>query len=182
MGFRTPHSQLWLTMYRCCFKNHSDYDLRWIRCQQGDFRNCLFICKDKQNENIQEHHKGSSRVYSNHFSSNTPLCVGSPQAITVRCSFTCFPNLALPSAFPPPLKIKNFTRVMFTVTKTDEIDARLIALYGERMQPAPYKLRSVSILILKQKRTVLRQLKKQLVATRNLKGSMEVLPFFNPKC
>ena len=75
-----------------------------------------------------------------------------------------------------PLKIKNFARVMLTVTKTDEIDARLIALYGEKMQPAPYKL------VLKQKRTVLRQLKKQLVATRNLKGSMEVLPFFDPKC
>ena len=55
-----------------------------------------------------------------------------------------------------PLKIKNFARVMLTVTKTDEIDARLIALYGEKMQPAPYKL--------------------------NLKGSMEVLPFFDPKC
>ena len=72
-----------------------------------------------------------------------------------------------------PLKIKNFARAMLSVTKTDEIDARLIALYGERMQPDPYKLRSDSILVLKQKRTVLRQLKKQLVATRNLKGSME---------
>lgn len=71
-----------------------------------------------------------------------------------------------------PLKIKNFARVMLTVTKTDEIDARLIALYGEKMQPAPYKLRSDAILVLK----------KQLVATRNLKGSMEVLPFFDPKC
>lgn len=81
-----------------------------------------------------------------------------------------------------PLKIRNFARVMLTVTKTDEIDARMIALYGERMHPAPYKLRSGSILILKQKRTVLRQLKKQLVATRNLKGSMEVLPFFDPQC
>ena len=81
-----------------------------------------------------------------------------------------------------PLKIKNFARVMLTVIKTDEIDARLIALYGEKMQPAPYKLRSDAILVLKQKRTVLRQLKKQLVATRNLKGSMEVLPFFDPKC
>ena len=81
-----------------------------------------------------------------------------------------------------PLKIKNFARVMLTVTKTDEIDARLIALYGERMQPLPYRLRSEPILILKQKRTVLRQLKKQLVATRNLKDSMEVLPYFDPKC
>lgn len=81
-----------------------------------------------------------------------------------------------------PLKIKNFARTMLSVTKTDEIDARLIALYGERMQPVPYKLRSDSILILKQKRTVLRQLKKQLVATRNLKGSLEVLPSFDPEC
>ena len=40
-----------------------------------------------------------------------------------------------------PLKIKNFARAMLSVTKTDEIDARLIALYGERMQPDPYKLR-----------------------------------------
>ena len=81
-----------------------------------------------------------------------------------------------------PLKIKNFARVMLSVNKTDETDARLIALYGERMQPSPYKLRSKSILILKQKRTVLRQLKKQLVATWNLKGSMEVLPLFDAKC
>ena len=50
------------------------------------------------------------------------------------------------------------------------------------MQPAPYKLRSDAILTLKQKRTVIRQLKKQLIATRNLKGSMEVLPFFDAKC
>ncbi len=81
-----------------------------------------------------------------------------------------------------PLKIKNFARVMLSVTKTDETDARLIALYGEKMHPAPYKLRSDAILILKQKRTVIRQLKKQLIATRNLKGSMEALPFFDSKC
>ena len=81
-----------------------------------------------------------------------------------------------------PLKIKSFSRVMLSVVKTDEIDARLIALYGEKMQPAPYRLRSKTILVLKQKRTVLRQLKKQLVATRNLKGSMEVLPVFDSKC
>lgn len=81
-----------------------------------------------------------------------------------------------------PLKVKNFARVMLSTVKTDEIDARLIALYGERMQPAPYKLRSDAILTLKQKRTVIRQLKKQLTATKNLKGSMEALPFFDSKC
>ena len=81
-----------------------------------------------------------------------------------------------------PLKVKNFARVMLSTVKTDEIDARLITLYGEKMQPAPYKLRSDAILTLKQKRTVIRQLKKQLTATKNLKGSMETLPFFDPKC
>lgn len=72
--------------------------------------------------------------------------------------------------------------IMLSVIKSDEIDARLIALYGEKMQPSPYRMRSDSILILKQKRTVLRQLKKQLVATSNLKGSMEVLPIYDSKC
>lgn len=81
-----------------------------------------------------------------------------------------------------PLKVKNFARAMLSTVKTDEIDARLIALYGEKMQPAPYKLRSDAILTLKQKRSVIRQLKKQLIATKNLKGSMEVLPFFDSKC
>ena len=80
------------------------------------------------------------------------------------------------------LKIKNFARVMLSVVKTDEIDARLIDLYGERMQPAPFKLRSDSLLLLKQKRTVLRQLKKQLTANRNLEGSLKVLPFVDSKC
>lgn len=81
-----------------------------------------------------------------------------------------------------PLKIKNFARVMLSVVKTDQIDARLIALYGERMQPAPFKLRSDSILLLKQKRTVLRQLKKHLTASTNLQESMQCLPFLDTEC
>lgn len=36
--------------------------------------------------------------------------------------------------------------------------------------------------MLKQKEAVLRQLKKQFVATRNLKGSMEVLPLIDSTC
>ena len=34
-----------------------------------------------------------------------------------------------------PLKIKNFGRAVLTTVKTDKIDARLIALYEERMNP-----------------------------------------------
>lgn len=68
-----------------------------------------------------------------------------------------------------PLKVKNFAKAMLSVIKTDEIDARLIALYGERMQPKPYTMPSKELLTLKQKRTVIRQLKKQLVANQNLR-------------
>jgi transposase len=67
-----------------------------------------------------------------------------------------------------PQKIKHFARAMLSTTKTDEIDAKLIAMYGEKMEPAPYKIPSESIILLKQKRTVLRQLKKQLLMMTNL--------------
>lgn len=80
-----------------------------------------------------------------------------------------------------PLKIKNFARAMLSVVKTDEVDARLIAMYGERMQPAPFKPRSEVILILKQKRTVLRQFKKQRTAMKNILGSLESLPVKDKK-
>lgn len=75
-----------------------------------------------------------------------------------------------------PLKIKNFARAMLSTIKAEEIDARIIALYGEKMQPKPYKLSINAIFTLKQKRRVILQLKKQLIVARNLKGSMEVLP------
>lgn len=81
-----------------------------------------------------------------------------------------------------PLKIKNFARAMLSTVKTDKVDARMIALYGERMQPGAYVLPGDAMLRLKQKRTVIRQLKKQLAATKNLKQSMEVLPFFDVRC
>ena len=79
-----------------------------------------------------------------------------------------------------PQKIKHFARAMLSTTKTDEIDAKLIAMYGEKMEPAPYKIPSESIILHKQKRTVLRQLKKQLTAMINLQHSLSVLPKQDP--
>ena len=79
-----------------------------------------------------------------------------------------------------PQKIKYFARAMLSTTKTDEIDAKLIAMYGEKMEPAPYKIPSESIILLKQKRTVLRQLKQQLTAMINLQHSLSVLPKQDP--
>lgn len=75
-----------------------------------------------------------------------------------------------------PKQIKHFARMMMSVTKTDAKDACLIAQYGEKMTPAPYKMPSETILKLKQKRAVLHQLKKQLIANHNLLESLNVLP------
>lgn len=49
-----------------------------------------------------------------------------------------------------PLKIKNFARAMLSTVKTDKIDARLIALYGEKMNPQPFKIQGEAILRLRQ--------------------------------
>ena len=81
-----------------------------------------------------------------------------------------------------PKQIKNFARMMMTVTKTDAKDACLIAQYGEKMNPAQYKMPPASILALKQKRTVLCQLKKQRRATLNLLEAIEVLPYADKSC
>ena len=81
-----------------------------------------------------------------------------------------------------PKKIKNYARVMMTVTKTDAKDACLIADFGERFTPAPYRFPSEQIILLKQKKTVLRQLQKQLTATKNLISSLEPLPVKDKKC
>jgi len=86
----------------------------------------------------------------------------------------------IPVSMENPQKIKHFARAMLSTTKTDDIDAKLIAMYGEKMNPMPYKIPSDSIILLKQKRTVLRQLKKQLTMMINLQESMSVLPKQDP--
>lgn len=75
-----------------------------------------------------------------------------------------------------PKQIKYFARMMMAVTKTDHVDAKLIALYGEKMQPPIYQMPTETIVLLKQKKVILRQLKKQLTSLNNLKESFNVLP------
>lgn len=81
-----------------------------------------------------------------------------------------------------PYKVKNFAKTMMSTVKTDEVDARMIALYGEKINPEPYQMRSEDIMKLKQKRSVIRQIKKQLVANKNFKESMKALPFVDTAC
>ena len=75
-----------------------------------------------------------------------------------------------------PLKIKSFARAMLSTTKTDELDAQMIALYGKRMEPAPFKMPTEAIMELKQKRAVIAQFKKQLRMNQNFKKSYYKYP------
>ncbi|MCK0193569.1 IS110 family transposase [Ornithobacterium rhinotracheale] len=81
------------------------------------------------------------------------------------------------SSMVNPKQIKHFSRMMMTVTKTDPKDACMIAMYGEKMNPPVYKMPSEAVMLLKQKKTIIRQLKKQLTASKNLKSSLVMLPF-----
>ena len=81
-----------------------------------------------------------------------------------------------------PKQIKHFARMMMAVTKTDEKDACMIAMYGEKMNPPVYKMPSQAIILLRQKKTVIRQLRKQLVASKNLRESLVVLPYRDKAC
>ena len=75
-----------------------------------------------------------------------------------------------------PLKTHNFAKAELFVTKTDAEDAKLLSQYGKEKQPPVYKMPSETIMLLKQKRTILRQLKKQHTALSNMQKSLEVLP------
>lgn len=75
-----------------------------------------------------------------------------------------------------PLKTHNYAKSELAVTKTDAEDAKLLSRYGSEKHPEVYKMPIDAILLLKQKRTVLRQLKKQLTASTNLQKALEVLP------
>ena len=81
-----------------------------------------------------------------------------------------------------PRQIKHFARMMLSVVKTDSLDACLIAKYGEKMTPPVYNMPSETIFMLKQKRSVIRHLRKQLTATKNVRESMSVLPLVDKSC
>ena len=76
-----------------------------------------------------------------------------------------------------PLRIKHFANMMLSVTKTDIKNAKLIALFGQRMQPELYELPKQVLLELKHKRALYRQLKKQHVALLNTQHAYEKSPY-----
>jgi transposase len=75
-----------------------------------------------------------------------------------------------------PKQSHHFAKMRLSVTKTDESDAVLQARYGQMTQPAIYHIVSDALLRLRQKRTLLRQYKKQYQAMRNVEHSFSSLP------
>lgn len=75
-----------------------------------------------------------------------------------------------------PKQSHHFAKMRLSVTKTDESDAVLLARYGQMIQPAIYHIVSDALLRLRQKRTLLRQYKKQYQAMRNVEHSFSSLP------
>lgn len=63
-----------------------------------------------------------------------------------------------------PRQAAHFSQMLLRVTKTDSMDAILLAKYGQHMQPAIFQPNSKIMLHLKQKRALLKQLKKQKMA------------------
>ena len=57
---------------------------------------------------------------------------------TLLLYMLCEQNIAV--SLVNPKEVKHFARMMLTVTKTDDVDAKLIAMYGEKMTPPMYKM------------------------------------------
>ena len=132
-------------------------------------------------ETFQNDTKGIRRFISK-LSSDTHQCVMEATGNYCFLLLYLLDKAGIRASLVNPKKIKNYARVMLSVTKTDAKDACLIADFGERFKPEPYKFPSEQIMLLKQKKTVIRQLQKQLTATKNLHTSLEPLPVKDKKC
>ncbi|MEZ4851059.1 MAG: IS110 family transposase [Bacteroidia bacterium] len=76
-----------------------------------------------------------------------------------------------------PKESKHFRKLLGMIWKDDAADAKMLALYGQRMDPPLYQMPSKELIALKQKRALLRQLKKQKQALKNLLHSLSVHPY-----
>lgn len=132
-------------------------------------------------ETFQNDIKGIRRFISK-LSSDTHHCVMEATGNYCFLLLYLLDKVGIRASLVKVKKIKNYARVMLSVTKTDAKDACLIADFGERFKPEPYKFPSEQIMLLKQKKTVIRQLQKQLTATKNLYTSLEPLPVKDKKC
>lgn len=88
----------------------------------------------------------------------------------------------IPASMVNPRQTHHFFLMKLEVTKTDKKDSILLSEYGSAMHPPIFKLPSETLMKLKQKRTVIKQLKKQRVALSNTLESISVLPVVDKSC
>jgi len=87
-----------------------------------------------------------------------------------------------PCAVINPLSLRRFAQMKLRRAKTDRVDARLLAEYGYRHQPALYAPESAIQQQLKHLQACLRQLIKQRTALGNLCHAMSYRPNGLPEC
>ena len=94
----------------------------------------------------------------------------------------CLTQNQIPVSVVNPKQSANFAKVLLSTVKTDERDAVMLSIYGQRMTPKPYTMPDDKIMQYKQFRVLsggipLRQLKKQISSLSNLKHTLS----FHPK-
>lgn len=72
-----------------------------------------------------------------------------------------------------PKQSRQFSGVMKNITKNDSRDARLLARFGQQMQPKPYTPPSEALDRMEQLRTLLRQLKRQRQMVANQQHALQ---------
>lgn len=142
-----------------------------------------FVCAIPQDENYK---KFNTIKFSNNKSGLTQLLAQLP--VNAHCILEATGNYSLLLTYflieqkmalsvINPKFFKHFFKLLGQTQKNDPQDARILSLYGRRMQPKVFKPQGKSLLIIKQKRALLAQLKKQLTAFKNFISALEVHPF-----
>lgn len=76
-----------------------------------------------------------------------------------------------------PKSSKYFNLLQGHGNKTDDVDAIALSHYGRSMQPSVFKPQSVTILKIKQQRTIINMFKKNVVQQKNVLHSLEPHPY-----
>ena len=87
-----------------------------------------------------------------------------------RAAIAALAAAGLPVVVANPRQVRDFARATGQLAKTDQLDARILALFGERVRPAPRPLPDAATQLLDALLTRRRQLLEMLVAEKNRLG------------
>ena len=87
-----------------------------------------------------------------------------------RAAIAALAAAGLPVVVANPRQVRDFARATGQLAKTDQLDAGILALFGERVRPAPRPLPDAATQLLDALLTRRRQLLEMLVAEKNRLG------------